>query len=158
MTGCAFAAGSVTLTIDPPATAIIGVNVVAGDDEIVFDNDNTLAGASQCDTATVANMNLIDVNGSSGGETFFIDLSDGPFASNDDFNIDLLTGSDQATMRVAPPAATTTSVTPARAAPVTTTSRAARTDLRVRTEGLGPQGPFHLSASASQPNEGRAIA
>ena len=45
VTGCAFAAGTVTVTIDSPATAIIGVNVVAGDDEIVFDNDNTLAGS-----------------------------------------------------------------------------------------------------------------
>ena len=98
VTGCAFAAGTVTVTIDSPGTAIIGVNVVAGDDEIVFDNDNTLAGAAQCGTATVANTNLIDVNGSSGGEAFFIDFSDGPFASNNDFNIDLLTGSDSLTV------------------------------------------------------------
>ena len=46
VTGCVFADGTVTVNIDSPATAIIGVNVVAGDDEIVFDNDNTLAGAA----------------------------------------------------------------------------------------------------------------
>src|SRR4029450_8302297 len=97
-TGCVFASGTVTVTINSPATALIGVNVVAGVDQIVFDNDNTLAGAGQCGTATVANTNLIDVNGSSGGEAFFIDFSDGPFASNNDFNIDLLTGSDRLTV------------------------------------------------------------
>ena len=98
VTGCVFASGTVTVTLNSPATALIGVNVVAGDDQIVFDNDNTLAGAGQCGAATVANTNLIDVNGSSGGEAFFIDFSEGPFGANNDFNIDLLTGSDSLTV------------------------------------------------------------
>src|SRR6266540_2206195 len=63
---CTFAAPTATVTIDAGNSAVVGINVVAGDDEIIFDADATLAGATQCQTATVANTTLISVTGSTG--------------------------------------------------------------------------------------------
>jgi hypothetical protein len=95
LTQCTFAGTTATVTIDPGNSAVIGVNTAPTPDEIIFDNDTTLAGAAQCGNADVTNTNLIDVDGSSGSETFVVALSGGAFTSNNDFNINLGTGSDR---------------------------------------------------------------
>ena len=89
VTQCTFAGATATVTIDPGNSAVIGVNTAPTPDEIIFDNDTTLAGAAQCGNADVTNTNLIDVDGSNGSQTFVVALSGGSFASNNDFNIDL---------------------------------------------------------------------
>src|SRR4029453_17676224 len=94
VTQCTFAGTTATVTIDPGNSAVIGVNTAPTPNEIIFDNDATLAGAAQCGNADVTNTNLIDVNGSTGSQTFVVALSGGAFRSNNDFNIDLGTGTD----------------------------------------------------------------
>ena len=71
------------------------MNTAPTPDEIIFDNDTTLAGAAQCGNADVTNTNLIDADGSTGSETFVVALSGGAFTSNNDFNINLGTGTDR---------------------------------------------------------------
>ena len=93
-TQCTFADSTAKVTIDPGDSAVIGVDTSPTPDEIVFDNDTTLAGAAQCGNATVTNTNLIDLDGSTGSQTFVVALS-GAFTSNNDFNIDLEMGSDK---------------------------------------------------------------
>ena len=94
VTQCTFAGTTATVTIDPGNSAVIGVNTAPTPDEIIFDNDTTLAGATQCGNANVTNTNLIDVDGSNGSQTFVVVLSGGAFTSSNDFNVDLGTGTD----------------------------------------------------------------
>ena len=98
VTQCTFSGTTATVTIDPGNSAVIGVNTAPTPDEIIFDNDTTLAGAAQCGNADVTNTNLINVDGSTGSETFVIALSGGAFTSSNDFNIDLGAGTDRLTI------------------------------------------------------------
>jgi hypothetical protein len=52
VTQCTFAGTTATVTIDPGNSAVIGVNAAPTPDEIIFDNDTTLAGAAQWVTRT----------------------------------------------------------------------------------------------------------
>ena len=80
-TACSFNAGTgvVTVTIDPAGSAILTVGTGGSAGDIQFDNDGTVAGAAQCDTATVNNTTSVTVTGSTGNESFFLDLTGGPF-------------------------------------------------------------------------------
>src|SRR5436190_15544999 len=73
-TACSFNAGTgvVTVTIDPDGSAIL---TVGAGGNIEFDNDATVAGASQCGTADVTNTTSVTVTGSTGNESFFLDLT-----------------------------------------------------------------------------------
>src|SRR6266540_2658443 len=77
---CDHTGATVTLMLGSGDSAVIGIDSTPTPDEIIFDNDATLAGAAQCSTADVTNTNLIDVDGSTGNETFVVDLSGGAFA------------------------------------------------------------------------------
>jgi hypothetical protein len=48
VTQCTFAGTTATVAIDPGNSAVIGVDTGPTPDEIVFDNDTTLAGAAHC--------------------------------------------------------------------------------------------------------------
>jgi Ca2+-binding RTX toxin-like protein len=85
--------------LDAGNSAIIGINTAPNPDTIIFDNDTTLAGAAQCDlAATVTNTTLIAVTGSTGNETFVIDLSGGAFPAAINFQIDLAAGTEALTI------------------------------------------------------------
>src|SRR5215204_3212105 len=86
---CDHTGTTVTLTLGSGDSAVIGVDIAPNAGNIIFDDDATIADAAQCDDATTANTNLIDVDGTTGSETFVIDLSVGAFAATNDFNIDL---------------------------------------------------------------------
>jgi Ca2+-binding RTX toxin-like protein len=79
VTDCGFAGGVVTVTIDPGESVILSVDTTPTPDEIVWDNDGTLAGAAQCGTADVTTTGSIVVTGSTGNESFFLDLTGGVF-------------------------------------------------------------------------------
>src|SRR3990172_1419183 len=73
---CSWAGG--TLTVDLTTAGDSAVLRVTGSGGFEFD-----AGGGFADCAgggTTANTDLVDVNGTTGGETFEIDLSGGPFA------------------------------------------------------------------------------
>ena len=52
ITQCTFAGTTATVTIDPGNSAVIGVDTAPTPNEIVFDNDTTLAGAANVVTRT----------------------------------------------------------------------------------------------------------
>jgi hypothetical protein len=96
---CTHAGTTAPVTIDAGNSAIIGINAVPNPDTILFDNDTTLAGTAQCDlAATVANTTLIAVTGSTGNETFLIDLSGGAFPAAINFQIGMAGGTDTVTI------------------------------------------------------------
>jgi hypothetical protein len=98
---CTHSGTTATVDIDPGGSAIIGIDTAPATDEIIFDADTNLGGATQCDGvggADVTNTTLIDVTADTGNETFVIDLSGGAFPAAINFQIDLLAGTDTLTI------------------------------------------------------------
>src|SRR6266508_1344598 len=95
---CTNSGATVTVAIDSGNSAVVGIDASVTPNEIIFDPDATIAGAAQCGTATVANTTLISVTGSTGNETFVIDLSGGAFPAAINFQIDMAAGTDTLTI------------------------------------------------------------
>jgi Ca2+-binding RTX toxin-like protein len=91
---CAFLLDTATVTMLGGGSAIIGVDTTPNPDIVLFDDDASLAGATQCGSANVTNADTILVSGSAANDKVVIDLSGGDFQDNNDFEIDLLVGSD----------------------------------------------------------------
>jgi hypothetical protein len=92
---CNHAGTTDTVSIDSGNSAIIGIDTATTPDNIIFDGDTTLAGATAC--GDVTNTTLISVTGSTGNETFVIDLSGGAFPAAINFQIDMAAGTDALT-------------------------------------------------------------
>jgi Ca2+-binding RTX toxin-like protein len=96
VTGCLHGGATDTITIDAGDTASVGIDTAPAPDTILFDNDATPLNGAVC--GDVGNTTLIAVTGSTGNETFVIDLSGGAFPAAINFQIDMAAGTDALTI------------------------------------------------------------
>jgi len=97
VTDCTHSGTTDTITIDAGQTASVGIDTAPAPDTIEFDDDATpFTAGTTC--GDVSNTTLIAVTGSTGNETFVIDLSGGAFPAAINFTIDMLAGTDALTI------------------------------------------------------------